>query len=346
MPTITLNNVAPKDVADAHYANKSNPHEVTAAQVGAYTISEVDAIVATLVPYTGATQDLDMGGFGVLLNHAQFNLTPTGVIVPGRMQWQDDVGTVRLGLKNGDVTNDIGLQQHCFITNKDTVDMVKGDVVYIDGAQGNRLAAKLASASTEITSDSTIGIVEEAINKNNSGFIIILGLIKNLNASGTPVGEIWGEGDTLYLSTTPGKLTNVAPTTPDHIVTIGYVVRNSATVGQIFVNVEEGAHLSELHDVLIASPLGGHYLEYDKANTYWKNVGVQHTVELIDELSVDYYPPYANQISGIAAQKNAATITVLVNGSAYSYGDAISAYDKVTVSASVADVVSFNINVL
>lgn len=31
---ITLVNVAPKDAADAHYADTSNPHEVTAAQVG------------------------------------------------------------------------------------------------------------------------------------------------------------------------------------------------------------------------------------------------------------------------------------------------------------------------
>lgn len=34
MATITLTNVAPKNTADTHYANTSNPHSVTKSQVG------------------------------------------------------------------------------------------------------------------------------------------------------------------------------------------------------------------------------------------------------------------------------------------------------------------------
>lgn len=51
MPNLTLNNVAPKNTADAHYADTSNPHSVTNSQVGlgnADNTSDADKPVSIL----------------------------------------------------------------------------------------------------------------------------------------------------------------------------------------------------------------------------------------------------------------------------------------------------------
>jgi hypothetical protein len=42
------NNYVQTEVFDDHIENKDNPHGVTAEQIGAYTIDEVDAKVASL----------------------------------------------------------------------------------------------------------------------------------------------------------------------------------------------------------------------------------------------------------------------------------------------------------
>lgn len=55
---INLTNVAPKDIADSHYANTSNPHGVTAAQVGSYTTGQADTLLT-------AKQDVLVSGTNI-----------------------------------------------------------------------------------------------------------------------------------------------------------------------------------------------------------------------------------------------------------------------------------------
>ncbi len=55
---INLNNVAPKDVADSHYANQNNPHDVTAAQTGAYTSTEVDNLLGDKANQSDLQQEI------------------------------------------------------------------------------------------------------------------------------------------------------------------------------------------------------------------------------------------------------------------------------------------------
>ena len=58
-------------------------------------------------------------------------------------------------------------------------------------------------------------------------------------------GEIWADGDILYLSpTVAGQITNVAPIAPDLTVIIGYVVYADAIDGKIFVKVNGGINVA------------------------------------------------------------------------------------------------------
>ena len=136
-------------------------------------------------------------------------------------------------------------------------------VVYISGASGNKPLISKASASSESTSSKTIGLTIASIANNSDGLITQVGELIGLDTSA------YADGNTLWLSTTAGELTNVRPTQPNHSVFIGYVTRSHPTLGSILVNIQNGFELDELHDVLITSPSVNQALVYD--GSLWKN---------------------------------------------------------------------------
>ena len=125
----------------------------------------------------------------------------------------------------------------------------------ITGAQGQRLKVDLALATNDLLSAETIGLVTETINDNQEGFITVSGLVRGINTTGSLQTETWADGDILYLSpTTAGNITNVKPIAPNHLIVIGYVVHAHITQGSIYVKVDNGYELDELHNVAIATP--------------------------------------------------------------------------------------------
>ena len=130
----------------------------------------------------------------------------------------------------------------------------------------------LAQATSDTLSAETIGLVTETINNNQEGFITTSGLIRNVNTTGSLQSETWADGDILYLSpTVAGQITKVKPVAPNHLVIIGYVVSAHATQGSIFVKVDNGYELDELHNVKIASATNGQALTYTSATDIWEN---------------------------------------------------------------------------
>jgi hypothetical protein len=55
------------------------------------------------------------------------------------------------------------------------------------------------------------------------------------------------------------------------LVFIGIVTRANVSNGEIFVRVQNGFELQELHNVAIASPTNGQTLTYESATSLWKN---------------------------------------------------------------------------
>jgi hypothetical protein len=142
-----------------------------------------------------------------------------------------------------------------------------GQVVYISGASGQRLTVALASGASEATSTNTVGFVAESIANNQEGFVRSSGLMEGLNTFA------YNDGDPLYLSaTTPGAWTNVRPTAPNHAVRLGYVVKKNQNDGHIYIAVNNGYELDEIHDVLITSPSAYQMLRRNAANTVWENI--------------------------------------------------------------------------
>lgn len=190
------------------------------------------------------------------VDYIDFDTTASNAGAVGRVLWNDAYGTLDLGLKGGSFTLQIGQGQVVRVVNKTATNLLKANyhAVRITGAQGQRLKVDLAKATSDLLSAETIGFVAEDILVNQQGFVVISGLVGEIDTTGTQQGETWNDGDLLYLSPyTPGDVTNIKPQAPNHLVTMGYVVYAHQQHGVIFVKTNNGYELDELHNVRITS---------------------------------------------------------------------------------------------
>ena len=224
------------------------------------------SISQTIVNISGITGDISTP------DSITFDTTAAEASAVGKLFWDDGDGVLSNGLKGGNVTLQIGTQEFARVYNDSGTTLTKGQAVYISGAQGNRVAVKLARANVEATSFGTIGLVAETMTSGAEGFIIVSGALYKLNTTGLVAGA------TVYLSpTTAGAVTTTKPQAPDQLVVIGWVERVDNIVGSIYVKIDNGYELDELHDVQITSPQSGNLLIYDATTTpvgVWKNANL------------------------------------------------------------------------
>ncbi len=213
---------------------------------------------------------IDQDGFQHIsnLDYAQFDTTnTTPPTVEGRMAWNGDDGTMDLKLQNG-VTLQIGQEFIAKVANYTGTLIPEGAAVRISGAQGQRLKVALAAATDDTNSATTIGIVTHSggIAHGSSGYVTILGLVRELNTSA------FDEGDVLWLSATPGQWSATKPVAPTHAVQIGYVVNSgNGNSGSIYVHVQNGYEIDELHNVKVLNPQDGQVLKYQASTGLWVN---------------------------------------------------------------------------
>ena len=201
------------------------------------------------------------------LMNVDFSTTNVAAGAVGRLTWNDTDGTLDLGLKGGNVTLQLGQEQVVRIYNETASGFVDMQVVKVTGSSGTRLTADLAKADSDANSASTIAIMTEPAASHGEGFATTFGLVRQVDTSA------FAEGATLYLSpTTAGAITTTRPTAPNHAVILGWCIRSHATQGQIYVNINNGFELDELHDVLITSVEANNMLRRNSANTVWENI--------------------------------------------------------------------------
>lgn len=81
----------------------------------------------------------------------------------------------------------------------------------------------------------TVGVLTEDIEDANYGRATILGKVRNLDTSGSSVGETWQNGDLLWAHPTiPGALTRVQPSAPDLAVSVAAVL-HAGVNGELLV---------------------------------------------------------------------------------------------------------------
>lgn len=199
-------------------------------------------------------------------NWIQFNTTAVASTGVGRMWWNDTDGTLDFGMKGGNVVQQVGQELFALVKSSDGGARNIGEAVFITGSDGTNKLVALAQANTEPTSSKTFAIMAESISGGSKGFCTTFGLIRGLNTNALT------EGAAVWLSpTTPGGLTSTRPTQPNHAVFIGFCVRKNRNNGVIFVNIQNGYELDELHNVKITDPQDGDVLKYNAAQGLWVN---------------------------------------------------------------------------
>lgn len=174
------------------------------------------------------------------------------------------------------------------------VALTKGQAVYVTSADGTNMIVGKASNASEATSSKTLGLIAQDLAINGKGFVITEGLLSGLNtmAAGS-------EGDPVWLGTDGNLIYGLGskPYAPDHLVFIGIVTRKNANNGEIFVKVQNGFELQELHNVQITStPSDNTVLAYETSTSLYKMKSI-------------------STLLGYTPTTNARTLTI--NGTAY-----------------------------
>lgn len=206
------------------------------------------------------------------VDYLDFKRNLTRFDKPGRLIWNDDDGTLNCGLNN-DVTLQIGQETHFYSKNISGVTIDNGQPVMFAGTVGasGKLQIDLGESDPTIPAEYFMGVATQDIANNDFGYVTTFGLVRGIDTTGTPVGEVWSDGDLLYLSTTAGELTITPPTAPDPKILVAAVVYSHATVGSIFVRPTWGDYLSSLHDVYISGIADNDLLAWDNSNQRWTN---------------------------------------------------------------------------
>ena len=158
------------------------------------------------------------------------------------------------------------------VKNDGTGLITKGTAVYVTGANGTNMLVGKASNTSEATSSKTMGLMQSDITTTGgtqTGFVVTEGLLSGLNTAGQTAGDpVWlgVNGALIY-----GLINK--PYAPAHLVFIGIVTKVSAGSGEIFVKVQNGFELKEIHDVDLISnaPTNNQLLTYESATSLWKN---------------------------------------------------------------------------
>jgi len=155
----------------------------------------------------------------------------------------------------------------CQVKNMTGATVTKGTAVFISGANGQIPTITKAQADIDATSAQTLGLITADIANNATGYVTIIGLISNINTSA------YTDGQQLYLSpTTAGGLTTTKPSGGDHLVYVAVVEHAHPTQGKLFVKVQNGYEMDELHNVSAQSPINGEMLVYSTSSTLWQKV--------------------------------------------------------------------------
>lgn len=196
--------------------------------------------------------------------YIDFDKTVTPAFQEGRVNWVDDTKTLAIDTDVNDLQIEVGHQTVIRVRNSNTFTIAKGRAVYMSGSSGNRPLIYTASYESDPTSAGTVGLVAADIANSNNGYVVNSGVLRNVDTS------MFTAGTPLYLSSS-GQLTATQPISPLHEVRIGKVVTSHASTGIIYVDIDNGYEVGELHDVIDNSTNSTHGALLVKSGSVWKD---------------------------------------------------------------------------
>ena len=242
-------------------------------------------VVQDTTPQLGGNLDVN-GNSIVSASNGDIAITPNGtgaVILDGNEfpQTQGAVGQILVADGSGLLEWANQEKLTAKVINADSVTINKGEPVYVFSAQGDLISVKRALNTGDSTSAQTLGLAETSIAASAEGLVVCQGVLTNVDTS------TYTAGQALYLGATAGSVTTTKPSEPNHLVYLGFVEKINAVSGRIYVLVQNGYELGELHDVNInnATALAdNHLLRYNSASTRWENAALDIVTDTTPQL--------------------------------------------------------------
>jgi hypothetical protein len=283
-----------EDIEDLAWLQAGNTATVATKKLGTLDNFDFNIIRNNINIGQIKSTGLDLLDNRLNVGAVQFNLTTAQTVGIGKTIWNDTFGTLEFGLKGGNVTYRLGQSSILYVKHADNSGLTKGTVVYTAGSDGINKTVRLAQANAESTSSKTFGIIAETVSGGGKAFCITFGNLEGINTSA------FAEGATIYLSpTVAGGMTTTKPSAPNHMVVVGFCLRSHATQGVIFVKVQNGFELDELHDVAISSLANNNILAYEAGTTLWKNKSFADLGLTTGTGTLNYVPKWSNATGGL-----------------------------------------------
>lgn len=166
-------------------------------------------------------------------------MNTTGSIISptaGMIDWNSAEDCLNVYQADGSVWQQ-GFEDYIQIHNTTGSTLANGTLVRFDGADDQdvpTVAKYVANGSVKPLY--VIGVCTTDVANGAIGRATTRGKARNINTTGSNVGETWARGDLLWAHPTiPGQLTNDQPTSPNIAVSIAAVLRVHATDGLILV---------------------------------------------------------------------------------------------------------------
>lgn len=160
------------------------------------------------------------------------NTANTTLPAEGELNWDAPDGTVSIGMESG-VVQQIGQELYVRVVNNTGSTIPNGTLVgYVSASATNNVVevSPYIADGTELTTDFIGMMTHDLPDSGDLGYATTVGLVRGLNTSAFTLGDV------LYASpTVAGAFTNVKPTAPDNVVTLGYVAKVGTTDGVVFV---------------------------------------------------------------------------------------------------------------
>ena len=267
------------------------------------------------------------------VQYIDFNTTTSYAPSAGRLTWDIESGTLDLGL-TGTVNLLIGQRTVAQVYNNSGVTLPKGKAVKVTGASGQRLTGALAQADSDSDSATIFGLMLETVSNLGTGYVATDGVVNNVDTAA------YSDGAIVYLSpVSAGELTPTKPVAPQHLVQMGYIVKGgSVGAGSIYVKVQNGYELGELHNVKTSAEVSianGEVLAWNTSASVWTNsTALLDTQASVSALNI--------QVAAVSASVSALQIQInAVSAALTSTNNVVSALE-IRVSAVSAAVVSAN----
>lgn len=247
-----------------------------------------------------------------IADYLEFNNVGPDVLTEGQVAWNEDEGTIDIGMHRNSVVLQVGQETVYYVKNQTGSTITNGTVVRFVGSLGASGRLKVAPFLADGTYRSAylMGIATEDIPNGEDGYVTHFGKVRNLNTTQDSEGNALVDGDLLYASATvPGGYTKIEPSAPNNRILLAAVVKAHANQGTLFVRPAFPTSLLDNEVVNVTSIANNDILVYNGTTGVFENRPIPSISQVVSTTKTDTFAASVTAGSGVAVTGLTAVIT-------------------------------------